>query len=247
MEESCSSASWYQKWFNTPYYHLLYSKRDFSEAEAFISNLIKELKPKEDSHFLDLACGKGRHSVFLHQQGFEVTGIDLSAENIKLAQQNADDSLHFICGDMRDGYGYERYDYILNLFTSFGYFANDDDNSKVCSAMAKALKPGGKVLIDFLNVNQLEQGLVPRDEFFIDEVHFSIERKIVDHKVLKTIKVKKGDLVEDYYECVQLLREDDFKNLLVESGLRYEQSFGDYTFEPFSALSSKRLIILASK
>ena len=187
MAESCTSKSWFQKWFNTPYYHLLYNKRDYSEAEAFIANLIKELKPKEESHFLDLACGKGRHSVFLHQQGYEVTGIDLSAENIKLAQQVAGDKLHFICGDMREFYGQESFDFILNLFTSFGYFESENDNKKVCAAMAKALKPGGKVLIDFLNVNSVEQGLVPQEEFYIGDIHFAVERKIMHQKVLKTL------------------------------------------------------------
>lgn len=247
MGETCTKKNWYQKWFNTSYYHLLYSQRDNSEAESFISNLIKELKPKADSHFLDLACGKGRHALYLHQQGYEVTGMDLSAESVKFAQQMAEDKLHFICGDMRESYGSERFDFILNLFTSFGYFENEDDNRKVCAAISAALKPGGRVLIDFLNVNQVEQGLVPQDEFSIDDYHFAIERKIVDEKVLKTIKVSKGEKEETFYERVQLLREDDFKNLLAESGLHYEQSFGDYTFEPFSAQSSKRLIILASK
>jgi len=247
MGEACTTKNWYQKWFNTPYYHLLYSQRDDSEAESFISNLIKELKPQEDSHFLDLACGKGRHSLYLHQQGYEVTGMDLSAESVKFAKQMAEDKLHFTCGDMRESYGNERFDFILNLFTSFGYFENEDDNRKVCAAIAEALKPGGKVLIDFLNVNKVEQGLVPQDEFMIDDYHFAIERKIVDEKVLKTIKVRKGEKEEVFYERVQLLREDDFKDLLAESGLHYEQSFGDYTFEPFSAQSSKRLIILASK
>lgn len=247
MGEACTTKNWYQKWFNTPYYHLLYHQRDNSEAELLISNLIKELNPAQDSHFLDLACGKGRHSLYLHQQGFEVTGMDLSAESVNIAQQSADDKLHFICGDMREDYGQNRFDFILNLFTSFGYFENNQENLRVCSQMAKALKPGGKVLIDFLNVHQVEQGLVAQDEFIIDDCQFAIERKIVEGKVLKTIRVKQGKKEELFYECVQLLREDDFKKLIRESGLHYEQSFGDYTFEPFSAEKSKRLIILASK
>tara|TARA_R110002050_G_scaffold110013_2_gene221913 strand:+ start:22676 stop:23437 length:762 start_codon:yes stop_codon:yes gene_type:complete len=247
MGEPSTKENWFQKWFNTPYYHMLYHQRDNMEAKLFITNLIQELKPKADSHFLDLACGKGRHSLFLNQQGFEVTGMDLSEESINFAQQHASDSLHFYSGDMREPYGENRFDFILNLFTSFGYFENNDDNRKVCEQIAKALKPGGKVLIDFLNVSQLERGLVPQDEFLIEDCQFAIERKIVEDKVLKTIKVKEGNKEKLFYECVQLLHEEDFKNLLHESGLHYEQSFGGYTFEPYSAQKSKRLIILASK
>lgn len=247
MRESCTKENWFQKWFNTSYYHMLYHQRDNTEAQLFITNLIKELNPPKGSHFLDLACGRGRHSLFLNQQGFEVTGMDLSEESINFAQQYATDKLHFYSGDMREPYGENRFDFIINLFTSFGYFENNDDNRKVCEQIAKALKPGAKVLIDFLNVSQLEQGLVPQDEFLIEDCHFAIERKIVDGKVLKTIKVKQDQKEEVFYECVQLLHEDDFKNLLEECGLHYEQSFGDYTFEPYSAQKSKRLIILASK
>ena len=90
--------SWFEDWFNTPYYHILYKDRDYKEAENFISNLTKELKLPTDSSIIDLACGKGRHSVFLNQLGFEVLGVDLSEESIlhnKQFENSASPKLEF--------------------------------------------------------------------------------------------------------------------------------------------------------
>lgn len=247
MTESCTKENWFKKWFNTNYYHLLYKHRDDNEAQLFIDNLIQKLQPAPDSHILDLACGRGRHSIYLNQKGFEVSGMDLSAENIKMARAAATQNLHFIQGDMRENYGEAKYDLILNLFTSFGYFTNPQDNVRACKQMAIALKPRGKVLIDFLNVNQLESGLVAQEEKKIGAIKFQISRHIADGEVLKTIRVEDGNKVETFYEFVQLLKLEDFKNILQASGLRYEASYGNYAFGPFEPFQSNRLIILASK
>ena len=79
--------SWFKEWFNTPYYHILYKDRDFVEAENFIRNLTQDLQLSKDSKIIDLACGKGRHSVFLQQLGYEVLGVDLSEESIEHNKQ----------------------------------------------------------------------------------------------------------------------------------------------------------------
>ena len=81
---------WFQSWFNTPYYHILYQNRDYKEAELFIKNLVRYLNLDAlDDSILDLACGQGRHSIFLNSLGFRVTGIDLSEKSIKHANENA--------------------------------------------------------------------------------------------------------------------------------------------------------------
>ncbi|MBT8273099.1 MAG: SAM-dependent methyltransferase, partial [Bacteroidia bacterium] len=62
---------WYTSWFNTPYYHILYRDRGYDEAQSFLSKLLNHLNLSEDSHILDLACGKGRHSLYLNRMGYE--------------------------------------------------------------------------------------------------------------------------------------------------------------------------------
>lgn len=93
--------SWYKNWFDSPYYHLLYQHRDEEEASQFIRTLINYLKPIHNSTMLDIACGKGRHSIALAEMGFDVTGIDLSWASIEEAKKSEHDKLHFYQHDMR--------------------------------------------------------------------------------------------------------------------------------------------------
>ncbi len=87
--------AWFQEWFNSPYYHLLYNHRDEDEALAFIRRIIVHLQPPITGRMLDAACGRGRHSRALAEKGFDVTGIDLSFESINVAKESENDKLHF--------------------------------------------------------------------------------------------------------------------------------------------------------
>ena len=73
---------WFSEWFNSPYYHILYQNRDYKEAESFIENLIHKQHFVRTQHFLDLACGKGRHAIYLNSKGFKVLGLDIAPESI---------------------------------------------------------------------------------------------------------------------------------------------------------------------
>ncbi|HCY89433.1 MAG TPA: class I SAM-dependent methyltransferase, partial [Chitinophagaceae bacterium] len=77
--------TWFEEWFDTPYYHELYAGRDSQEASAFVDQLIQYLKPAPGSVMLDVACGTGRHAIELADKGFDVTGIDLSQQSIEQA------------------------------------------------------------------------------------------------------------------------------------------------------------------
>ncbi|MFN5878833.1 MAG: SAM-dependent methyltransferase, partial [Flavobacteriales bacterium] len=70
-----SSKEWFADWFDTPYYHILYKNRNDEEAAHFIENLIEFIQLDLGSRVLDLACGKGRHSVTLNKLGYNVLGV----------------------------------------------------------------------------------------------------------------------------------------------------------------------------
>ena len=93
--------NWYKNWFDSEYYHILYNKRDHNEAELFIKNLLKILSPKKKAYFLDLCCGKGRHSILLNKMGYKVDGIDLSKNSIEQALREKRNNLNFFVRDMR--------------------------------------------------------------------------------------------------------------------------------------------------
>ena len=133
---------------------------DYTEAQLFMDNITSYLNLPEDAKILDLACGKGRHSMYLNKLGFDVTGADLSENSIKEAAESANETLHFTVHDMREPFE-EKFDAIFNLFTSFGYFDNDADNLKTLIAIRESLTEYGFAVIDFMNADQVIKNLVP--------------------------------------------------------------------------------------
>src|SRR5262245_32846862 len=93
---------WFATWFDTVHYQKLYAHRDQKEAAGFIDQVTARLRPGPDAVMLDLGCGTGRHATYLASKGFDVTGLDLSAESIAMARQNAGRNLRFVRGDMRE-------------------------------------------------------------------------------------------------------------------------------------------------
>jgi cyclopropane fatty-acyl-phospholipid synthase-like methyltransferase len=130
--------NWFEEWFNSPYYHLLYNNRNETEAEAFISRLITYLQIPAGSKLLDIACGKGRHARQLANLGYDVTGIDLASESIAYAKQFETEQLHFYEQDMRSLFHINVYDYAFNFFTSIGYFNTKQEDERTFSNFAAA-------------------------------------------------------------------------------------------------------------
>ena len=180
------SENWFASWFDTPYYHILYKDRNYREAQIFMDNLTHYLNLPEKAKVLYLACGKGRHSIYLNQLGFDVIGADLSENSIAIASKNSNETLHFQVHDMREPFE-EKFDAIFNLFTSFGYFENDDDNLKTLKAMKASLSDYGFGVIDFMNVNQVIANLVPEETKTIDGIDFHIKRYYIDNHIFKEI------------------------------------------------------------
>lgn len=239
---------WFKTWFNSPFYHILYQHRDFDEAEKFIAKILDELAPPKEAKIMDLACGKGRHAYFIAKQGYEVLGLDLSPESISYAQQHFRlDNLRFDVHDMRDVYHKGNFDFVLNFFTSFGYFDTLDDNRKVLAALDQVLKPGATLLIDFLNTYKAEANLVAEEIKSIHSIDFHLKRQIKDGFILKDILFSyKG---EDYafQERVQALTLADFEDLIEGTHFRIDRCFGNYDLDSYNEQTSDRLIVVFKK
>lgn len=238
---------WFESWFDTDYYHLLYQHRDLSEATDFVRRLVKYLQPESGSRFCDLACGIGRHSRVVGEMGYEVVGLDLSENNIELARKEAGSNLSFQVHDMRASFGENRFDYVLNLFTSFGYFDTDQDHFDTIKNIADGLKSGGMAVIDYLNVNFVQKSLVRASVESRDGVDFHVRRLLSDKHIIKEIKVVDGQNVRYFEERVRRFDLHAFNKMLTECGLKLESVFGDYRLNSFESETSPRLIMLASK
>jgi SAM-dependent methyltransferase len=241
--------SWFKDWFNSPYYHLLYFNRDEHEAAVFIDKLIDLLQPAPRSAMLDIACGKGRHSLHLASKGFDVTGIDLSEESIQEALQFESETLHFYQHDMRLPFWINYFDYAFNFFTSFGYFTTQREHDDSIRTISRALRLKKTFVMDFLNVHYSEDHLVHNSEKRIDDVNFIITKWYDETHFFKKIMIEDESLTEPlvFTEKVAKFSLGDFNDMFSYHGLQIKEVYGDYQFSNYSVKTSPRLIMIAEK
>ncbi|TXF77628.1 class I SAM-dependent methyltransferase [Chryseobacterium sp.] len=243
--------AWFETWFDTPYYHILYKDRDFAEAENFISLLVKDLQLPKKSKIIDLGCGKGRHSVFLHQMGYEVLGLDLSRESISHNKQfetsgDSEIPLKFEVHDMRDEIypeiSSEKVDAVFNLFTSFGYFEEKSDDAKVFNSVNHALKENGYFVLDFLNEKWVKNTL--KSEFMNTKggIDFHLKKRIEDQYVIKDIYFEDQGKDFHFFEKVKLHTIEEIGQYAEEFGFERVKIYGDYQLSEFDLETSPRCI-----
>jgi len=234
---------WFEHWFDTPFYHILYDYRNDDEARYFMANLVDYLELSKGDKILDLPCGKGRHALFLYEQGFKTAGADLSVNSIEHAKQFEKQDLSFNIHDMRDPLK-GSYDAIFNLFTSFGYFNQETTNIKVLENFKNGLLPGGHIVVDFLNLEKVVQQLIPEQRITKKGIDFVIRKKVSENFIIKEIEVNQDQEVHHYMEKVQALDLDKMKYFAKAAGLEIEEIFGDYGLNPFDKNNSDRLILV---
>ncbi|MGB3618065.1 MAG: methyltransferase domain-containing protein [Catalinimonas sp.] len=239
--------TWYTEWFDSPYYHLLYQNRDDQEAQRFIDHLVRYLDVAYGHRLLDLACGKGRHAIYLNKLGFNVMGVDLSRSNIALANWFINERLKFRVHDMRRVVKPNYFHFILNLFTSFGYFDDPADDEQAMHAAAQGLLTNGRLIVDFMNTPKVLRELTPVETKEMQGVVFRLERKLVDDVIVKRIRFEDEGRAYDFQERVRALHLLDFERLMQGAGLRVEGVFGDYRLGPYDAERSDRIIIVARR
>ncbi|MDX1279344.1 class I SAM-dependent methyltransferase [Oceanihabitans sediminis] len=238
-----SKKEWFASWFDSPFYHILYKDRDYAEAQLFMDNLTNYLNLPEGGKILDLACGKGRHSIYLNSVGFDVTGVDLSENSIAHAKQFENETLHFEVHDMCKPYS-QQFDAVFNLFTSFGYFKNEEDNLKTIEAIKSNLNEYGFGVIDFMNSEYVIDNLVPEDVKVVDGIAFHQKRSVQDGYIIKDISFTVDDEDYSFQERVRGFTLAEFEELFEKAGVYLLDVFGDYKLGKFHANKSERLIMI---
>lgn len=236
---------WYDEWFGSDAYNLVYAHRDEAEAERLIDLVEREVDPAPDAHILDVGCGRGRHARILARRGYDVTGIDLSASSIVEAREwAAQDGLDitFVQGDMREPYCEGCADGVVNLFTSFGYFETDAKNRRALHAMATALPPDGWLLQDYLNAPQVRATLEPESVDTVDGVTIRQRRWIEDSRINKKITLEWNDTKDTFHESVRLYTREDLEEMYEAAGLTPVGAFGTYDGDAHAAESPRLLL-----
>jgi SAM-dependent methyltransferase len=242
-----ASAEWYKDWFNSSFYHKLYFQRDENEAQAFITRLLAHLQPSAEGRMLDVACGRGRHSRFLAAQGFDVTGIDISAQSIAYAKQFETERLKFFQHDMRLPFYINYFDYAFNFFTSFGYFNTRREHDDAMRSITQSVRKSGTVLFDYLNVHYVEDRLVHNEVKQVDDTTYEIHRWQDEHFFFKKIIVTDPLLSSpiEHTEKVAKFSLGDFTDMLSFQGMQVTEVFGNYELHNYHIKNTPRLIVVA--
>lgn len=234
---------WFEEWFGEEYL-ALYPHRDLAEAARAV-DLIRTTLPWEPGwRVLDVACGAGRHSRALRDAGARCIGLDLSAALLRRARSIA--GVPLIRGDMRalpvrPG----SMDLTVNLFTSFGYFATDEEHRAALAAMAGTLRPAGWLVLDFLNAEAARATLVPEEHGQLAGQPVRIRRELSDagRFVWKRIATANG---REFTERVRLFGADELAAMLEGASLRVRYRFGDYDGSP-PGESAPRVILMGER
>ena len=243
------AANWFSTWFDSPYYHKLYFNRNEKEAADFIHRLLVHLNPVKDSMMLDVACGLGRHSKILANEGFDVTGIDLSTNSIAKARLSETSNLHFFQHDMRLPFWINYFNYAFNFFTSFGYFKSEREHYNAIRTISNSLKPNGVLVMDYLNVHYAEDHLLHTSEKEVDGIIYYLTKWFDETHFYKKVIIEDEQLREplEFIEKVAKFSLGDFNDMFSFHKLQLQEVFGDYQFNSYHVKKSPRLLMIAKK
>jgi SAM-dependent methyltransferase len=240
---------WYETFFAADYLRIARATVE-AGTDAEVDFVVTALGLEPGARVLDLACGHGRHTVRLAARGFAATGFDRSAESLALARA-AGPQVEFVEGDMRElPFEDASFDAVINLFTAFGYFPDEDDDARVLAEVARVLRPGGVFLIDLLNppgffrrYRERQWERLDDDVLFLQEYRYDVltGRSQADWLLVFPDGVRR-ELRSDLrnYTGPELVR------LLRRAGLEQDGAWGDFDGRELTR-ESIRLIVRARK
>jgi SAM-dependent methyltransferase len=225
-------AEWFEQWFDEDY-ALLYAHRDDEEARQAVAMALNIAPELRLGPVLDLACGSGRHLAALHEHHPDAYGLDLSSALL----QRAPEALagHLVRGDMRAlPFRPGVFAGICLWFTPFGYF-DDAKNAALLAQLYNHVRPGGVLLMDYLNAHHLAQELVPEETVERCGIRIHSRRRFEHHRVVKDMTLTRLDTGEERHavESVRVYDPEEVEAMAARAGFDLRQAVGDYSGGPY--------------
>jgi ubiquinone/menaquinone biosynthesis C-methylase UbiE len=255
-EKQASQVPWYSEeagFFGPGYLRKHVDDLTQERTLAEVDFLEKMLPLQKGSKILDCPCGHGRHSIELARRGYNVTGHDLSGfflGEAEKASRDAGVSVRWNKGDMREIPFENEFDVAFNLFTAFGYLENDDEDQKALNAIAKALKPGGKFVLDVVHRDGIIRIYREKDWQRVSDGSIVIVDRQFDQatgrNIEKQVWIWNNGKREEFSIIVRMYTVSELAAMFRRAGLALYETYGSYGGDSLT-LDSKRSILFSKK
>ena len=248
-----TARGWWDGYFDETFVDIY---RDFLTPERTEREVmgLREMAPlPPDAEVLDLACGWGRHSVALARAGFRVTGLDWSQTLLSRARKRAEAAgvpVDFVHGDMREIPWTGRFDAVLSLYSSLGYFLSDDEDLRVLRGARQALRPGGTFVMETMHRDHIVAGFAERDWWETEggaTVWVEREFDAVDGVSREWTRWTRGRESGEKYHELRIRSATEWDRLLRAAGLLPVDWWGDWEMAPFLHSSEDLIVVCQAK
>ncbi len=243
---------WYVSFFAEDYLRIYSPFLPAEKTKRDVEDIIRLLNVPVESTILDLCCGYGRHAIPLARRGYRMTGQDLSAIFLLRAQAEAETQgvqARWVQGDMRVLPYEEEFDAAINIFTSFGYLENEEEDQRVLQQVHKALKPGGLFLLETVYQPRVVRAFSPHGIIRYDDGLIVLEERRIDllasrNEVRISMLYPNGERAE-HAQSIRIYTLTELARMLTAVGLHVQAYYGD--LDGSSLTMDSRLVIISKK
>lgn len=227
---------------------LMFNAETFAGGEAEVSQLL-DLLEFEDGSILDLGAGPGRHILPLARSGYPVTAVDTSQLLLdRLDEQAGDLPIETVRADMRSFVRPSAYDLVLVMWTSFGYFTDEQDHVRVLGNIRECLRPGGRLVLDLVGLEYLCRSMQPVHLTEYDGGQMLVERPVLVNDMTRLENewlLIDGDRVHRTTFSHRVWSAGEIRSLLAQCGLEVLGIYGSHDGADYD-LEAERMIVIAS-
>ena len=230
---------------------VLFHQGRIEKSAEEIASIVTLTGIKEKSSVLDMCCGIGRHSLEFARHGHFVTGVDRTESYLEKAKNAAVKEkleIDFVKSDMRKYSKPGSFDLAVNLFTSFGYFDDPEDDRTVVKNLYRSLKPGGKLVVEMMGKEILARIYRERDWSTIEDYIILEDRKITNDWAMVESNwiIIKGNEKFTHKFTHRLYSAAELKSLLLSAGFSNAKAYGGLDGSVYDH-NAKRLVIVGER
>lgn len=242
---------WWSTYFDSRYLLEYEPLFDLEQDRREIARLLEILALPIGARILDCPCGQGRHAHLLAEAGYRVDGVDYSRDLLTAAKRRGSDpTVRYTRGDMRrlPAKWSGRFDAVVNLFTSFGFFVDPADDAQVIREFARVLQPGGMLVWHGASRDGVSAKFLARDWWMTrDDILIAQERRFDPLSGVLTVESQwrprsAGRMVRREHR-IRLYTATRLAELCASAGLVVENAFDNWTPRPLRRTSSEMLLV----